>query len=414
MITVLAGFIMCRIVCAAEGQVPLTLADAVHTALADSEQVQAASARAQAARYAAGQARSWANPEVGFGAGPRTVDGVRGTTIEAEVSQPLWTMGKRGLRGRIADTEAARVDVQAESTRSDVTAAVIRLAVEYALARQRAAFSQDRQQRFELVQEYLGGHVFASPQRKAESRVVADRLRNATADNVSRQAAVHAAFARLNVYLRLPASVLPVIAVPWLKGEAKLDEATWRAKALERNQVVRMQSLTATQAGESLRLASREAWPDIAATAFYRHSSAVDDEREVGAGLSMPFPLFNRNGGARHSLERQRDAEALLLRLNRRQLEADVAVALIGVAAAQENARAYPASLLPELDGHLREGDGEFQRSRVDILTYLELDAETAETFGRALDAQRDLVEAALTLLTLSAEDDMSAALAGF
>jgi hypothetical protein len=42
----------------------------------------------------------------------------------------------------------------------------------------------------------------------------------------------------------------------------------------------------------------------------------------------------------------------------------------------------------------------------VDLLTFLELDAQIADTFSRTLDAQTGLVDSASALLTLTGETD--------
>ena len=287
-----------------------------------------------------------------------------------------------------------------------MTPAVARGAYEYAANRRKAAFAEKRRKRFEVIESYLSGRVFPTPQRKAESRIVHNHVKNVAADAIQSEAGYKKSLANLKAYAPLGSGVPPEIEVPWLSGTRSLDGKSWLETALANNPGLRIQRLAVQGAGLESALASREGLPDAAVVASYEQSKAAETEKNYGLGLSLAFPSWNRNRSGIKSAEMKRSAEERQLGYEEQKLRAELAKALIEYEAARKTVLQYPQETLTELEAQLQDADEGFRKGQLDLLTFLELDDSASETFGRAFDAQAELAAKAAELLAVTADKD--------
>lgn len=380
-----------------------TLPQLVELALKENRLLGAQDALVEEKRLSADQTRVWSGPTAGFVAGPIKQSGGSGSWAELSLAQPLPLTGLPGLRGKLLELETESLRVQRTGTEVGVTLAVAEGAYEYASSRRKAAFSADRRKRFELIQSYLAGRVFPTPQRKAESRIVSNRVRNLVSDSVQSEAAYKAALEKLKVYAPV-ASGYPEVQVPWLSGTLALDPKEWETKAVSENPELRVQRLGVEAAGLEKTRASREGLPDTAVVGSYQKGQEDIVGTQVGVGLSLSFPSWNRNRSGVRSAEQRKIAEEKRLAFAEQRLKADLARTLVEYEAARQTVLKYPESVLTELDQELKEADEGFRKGQVDLLTFLELDGSAAETYSRALDAQAQLAAKASELLIIIAD----------
>ena len=391
-----------------------TLAELVTLALKTTPLLTAQDARIEEKDFAASQARVWEGPSAEFQLGRKSQPGASGSRYELSTAVPLPLTGEPGLRGGILELEAQSWRVARSASEALVTASVAQGAYEYASNRRKAAFAESRRKRFELVQSYLAGRVFPTPQRKAESGIVQNRLKNLVAEAIQSEAGYKASLEKLKTYAPLDAGDYPEVEVPWLSGARRLDEREWLDKALAENAELRAQKLTVQGAGLERTLAKREGLPDTALVASYEQAKAAETEKNYGLGLSIAFPAWNGNRSAVKSAEKKKLAEERLLAFSEQRLKAAIPRALVEYEAARQVVLKYPPEILVELEGQLKEADEGFRKGQVDLLTFLEADASAAETYGRALDAQAELAAKAAELFTLTADRDALAKLASF
>lgn len=380
-----------------------TLAELVEWALRHSELVASHRARVEERHHAADQARTWPNPSVDISGGRRKNES-SGPLYELALSQPLPILGKEGLRGDILNLDSDTWRLRQTAAEAGVALEVIRLGYEVATQRRKAALFEARQQRFELMRSYMAGREFAAPQQKVQSRLVEQRLKHLVADGLQIQAALRASFERLKVHVAFAPDQYPEIDVPWLMGTRSLDEREWTARVTGSNPALAMQGLSVKSAALERTLAGREAWPDLSVLAFYDEAKAGETERNAGMGLSVGLPLWNRNQAGVKSAEQRVIAEERQLGFQHRQAQSDLLRVLAEYETARQVATEYPRSLLSELEAQLQETEEEFRKGRVDLLTFLELENEVAETFHRVLDAQFSLAANIVELLALSGE----------
>lgn len=384
----------------------LTLAQLVDSALRDSPVLGAQDAEVEEGRFSAGQSRMWAGPTVELVAGRRSEGADDGPRYEIQLAQPLpWTR-KPGLRGDILDLETQARQIKRAAAEVDLTLAVARGAYEYSASRRKAAFAERRRKRFELVESYLAGRVFATPQRKAEARIVGNRVKNLVAESINSDAAYRSALERLRRLVPLEADRYPEVDVPWLGGTVVFDTAAVLAAALEKNPDLRVQRLASRSAALEAAFARRDGLPDASVIGTYEQGKAALLEKNYGAGVSLAFPSWNANRGGIRASERRRVAGEKTLALEDRRLRAEILRAVVEYEAARRVVLQYPPSTLDVIDGQLSEADQGFRKGQVDLLTFLELDGSAAETYGRVLDAQAELAAKAAEVFDLTTDPD--------
>lgn len=390
------------------------LAELVGLALQNTPFLTAQDARLEERNLSAAQARVWQGPSAGILFGRTKQTEASGGRYELSVAQPLPLTGMPGLRGRLLGLESESLRVQRAGSEVAVTLSVAQGAYEYAASRRKAAFAASRRKRFELIQSYLAGRVFATPQRMAESRIVTNRVKNLVAEAIHGEADYKGSLEKLKTYVPLEAGTYPEIDVPWLSGTRSIDEKEWVNKALADNPEIRTQRLTVEGAGVEKTLASRQGLPDTSLVASYEKGQADITGTDYGLGVSLSFPSWNRNRSGVKSAEQKRLAEERLLSYAEQRLKAELLRALVDYEAARQVVLKYPPETLSELENQLKGADEGFRKGQVDLLTFLELDGSAAETYGRALDAQVDLAAKAAEVLALTADRDALTKLASF
>lgn len=397
-----------------EAKERFTLPQLVGMALKSTQLLGAQDARVEERRLSAEQAKVWSGPSASFLAGRTKQTGGSGSRFELSLLQPIPLTGIPRLRGGLLDLESEAGRVERTAAEITVTLNVAQGAYEYSAGRRKAAFAESRRKRFELVHSYIAGRVFPTPQRKTESRIVSNRVKNLVAEAIQSEAGFKASLAKLRTYVPLEADGYPEVEVPWLKGGQSLNEQEWLDRALANNPELRVQRLAVKSAGLAKTLASREGLPDTALAATYEKGQEDITGTDYGLGISLAFPTWNRNRSGIRSAEQRRLAEERVLAYSEQRLKAELLRLLVEYEAARQTILKYPPELLAELDAQLKEADEGFRKGQVDLLTFLEADASASETYSRALDAQVQLAARAAELLATAADPDALTKLGSF
>ncbi len=364
--------------------------------------------RIEEGRLAASQARAWPGLTVDLLTGRKRQSSEQGTRYDFGVTQPLPLAGKPRLRGRLLEIETEASGARRSASETALTLDVFQLAYEYAINRRKATFVEERRKRFGLIDSYLAGRVFASPQKKAESRIVQNRIISLAADVLQIQGGFKASFEKLRVFVPLERGAYPEVEIAWFAGAKTLDDTDWIAKGLERNSTVRLQRLAVQGAEVENSLASRDAWPEPSILARYEEVRTPDVEKTTGLGLSLALPSWNANRAGIKSAAAKSESERRFLGFEERRLNAEIAQALVEYEAARLTVAQYPQALLADLEKQLQEADAGFRKGQVDLLTFLELDGSAIEAFNRAFDAQLTLASKLAALWRLSGERDVT------
>ncbi len=384
-----------------------TLADLVVRAKRNAPLVAAQQSRVEEKRLSAIQARTWPGLSIDVAGGQRKQGEESGPRFEAAIRQLLPLLGKERLGGALLGLESELWQRRVSLSEAALTQQVIQLAYDYTTDKRKADFTQDRRKRFELLEAYMAGRVFASPQRKTEIRIVRNRLNNLKADAIQTAADKKAAFEALQVFVPLDAPGEPAIETPWLKGTSPLLAEPLLAKANERNADLLAQKSAVEASQIEQTLARRNRWPDPSLIVSYDQAKAADTEKNYGLGLGLALPAWNGNRAAIKSLEIRKTAEERLLAYQKQQVSAELARALNAYEAARQKVQTYSPKTIEELSAQLQETEAGFRKGQVDLLTFLELDGSAADLFAQVVDAQLALVSALNEIWRLSGEQNV-------
>ncbi len=391
-----------------------TIEALIERTLSRSEWLHSLNTRVEEIQFSSEQTRRFQNPEFSFSAGQKTVSSANGSLLGMSLSQPFLLPGKRDLRFGIADSDKELAEINKSKVEISLIYDVLRTAYQHEINHQRSSFLQKRQERFELIKSYLAGRTFATPQKKMERHVVESRLRKLISEGIEIETSLKDSLERLKLYVSLGDDADPRIHIPWIKGSTALDKNEWQAKAIHNNLDLAAQRLLVHRANQEQLLAQKEKWPDFSLSAFYGQESAGETERTLGAGFAIPIPVLNRNNGNIRSFGKKHEAEKQLLAFQERELKSRLQRLLNEVEAARKNVSLYPQSLFSELQNQEREAEDAFRKGQLDLLLFLEIDEQIAETYYRALDAQLALVDKLTNLFFMTGEKDLVVQLGKF
>jgi len=148
------------------------------------------------------------------------------------------------------------------------------------------------------------------------------------------------------------------------------------------------------QQGFRVSLAKNEKNPAVTVGPYLSQERAGDRETQVGVGLSLPLPLWNRNIGRIASEEARQQQAATSLLVTQRSIERQVV----------EKARAYQTRLsemakwradsVPQFKEAAALADRHYRLGAVPIATYVELQKQYLEAVEALLDTRREALEA--------------------
>jgi cobalt-zinc-cadmium efflux system outer membrane protein len=215
----------------------------------------------------------------------------------------------------------------------------------------------------------------------------------------SQRAGLHAAIAAsqadLGMLLGTPCGIKASTA-PSITDLPKNELVLARAKESDLSEEARAQ-LGTTLRAEQLRLAELDAVPEFVPRVIYQHTNDGGDF--VGAGVSFPLPIFNRNRGSieRSSAElaaeqRKRDL------LSTGGLEAQVRALYLAAASSATQARIFQEKVVPAFEDALRsqeqlysEGKGSVLQVWQTLRAYNDTQREALQVWLGAVNARAQL-----------------------
>jgi outer membrane protein TolC len=383
-------------------------------ALKDNALLLSESARIDETRFAGVHSRGWPGLSVEVSGGRRTDESTSGPLFEAAFAQSLPIGKKLNLRGQLFDLESESWQTRRSVTEASITFDVVQYSFEYAIHRRLSNLVQKRQERFALIKSYLEGRVFASPQKKAERNIVQNRLKSLFVDAIRSESATRASFEKLRPYLSLEPGRYPDILVPWFSGTKHMDQNELIQKALASSPELHLKELSIKSAEIEKTLATRNRWPDPKVLGSYEEANASNREQNTRLGLGLDFPVWSRTRSGIKSAESKLKAEQALRDYEQWQIKIQLPRAVAEYEASRRIVQEYPQSLRDDLEAQLRETEQGFRRGQTDLLTFLELESSTAETYNRALQSQLDLLKTAIEIFRISGQRDIVGQLDSF
>lgn len=178
--------------------------------------------------------------------------------------------------------------------------------------------------------------------------------------------------------------------------ETLLDTA--RTNAFE----LRIRQTELEQQGFKVSLAKNERFAGVTIGPFITQDKAVDTERTIGIGVSMPLPLWNRNtGNIETAKARAQQAQTSLL-LTQREVERRVTENALALQVKLEEMSKWRADSVQKFREAAELADRHYRLGAVPIATYVELQKQYREAIAAMLDTKKEALESAQTLEQLT------------
>lgn len=357
---------------------------------------------------AQGEGRSagaWANPEVEASVGQKRVRSgglsAEGVAWSVGVLQTFEWPGRVPLRKAIANHQLQLAELGLAQFKSSLAARVRTLAYSLFAAQEKAAVAREVAGRLEELRQVLVQRDPAGLTPLLERRII-----EATQLTLQRKAsdaalASQAAALELNELRGDPWKEPLVLAPMDLVFQPVPEEEALLGAARTNNFELQMRRVELEQQGLHVSLAKKERYPAFSLGPFYAEERAGDREQQIGMGLSLPVPLWNRNQGGVQAAEARRHQAETSLYLTQRGLERRV----IEAAQAYQVRRAEMGRWRPESVQAFREAaelaDRHYRLGAVPAATYIELQKQYLEAVETLLDTRRDALQAGQELQRL-------------
>lgn len=359
----------------AAGTAPLTLAQAVETALRLSPQLRAAGLEVEATEGAVMQAGARPNPTLGFQQ-EDTRPGTRVTTFE--ISQPIELGGKRAARVELAERSRAVAQADVDARLSEVRAATVQAFFESLVAQERVTLARESLRvatsAFTVAsRRVIAGKVAPTEETRAGVAQATARIELAQAE-AERASSLHALTALMGV---------PDDAVTALDGRPDVlppppDNAAL-ADFLARSPSLRRAQLEAQRLGAAYELERTRRMPDVTVSLGVRRAQELGRSQPV-IGVSIPLPIFNTNRGAQLEALRRREAAEAQAQAEGLRLRAEVLQAADQLRARRSEIEALQREVLPGAASAFEAAARGFELGKFGFLD--------------VLDAQRTLLQA--------------------
>lgn len=348
------------------------------------------------------------NPEVEGAVGQKRVwddEGTlsdKGEAYSVEIIQRFEWPGKIALRKSIADKEVQISELGLRQFRAELAARARILAFGYLAAQQKAATAREVAERFHEVREVMVQRDPAGLTPLLETRVIEATELNMHRKAGEAQLAKQAILFELNRLRDAPPGAPLVLENENPEFEPLQNQDALLESARSQDFAVRVKAIELAQQGFRVTLAQNEVLPDISVGPSFSQEGTGGRERIVGAVVSMPFPLWNRNEGAiEASKARQIQAEASLYAAQREAEQRAAEAASIYETKLQEMAH-WPSDSIQHFKEAAELADRHYRLGAVPITIYIELQQQYQEAVGGLEDTKTETVEAAekLALLT--------------
>jgi len=380
---------------------PMTLSEALDLARANSPLVEIANAQVEAARARQRQAGAGINPEASYTvenfSGSGVMSGMNNAESTIGLSQQIELGGKREARSDTAGRQADAVAVRARISRADLDLAV----------RERFADLSAAEERLELAR--------AAAERATRLSSLAQTLVDAGREPPLRvlraQAQAAEAGAQLNIASAELAAAQRAIAALWGGGTDVIDAVgPWefqqpgeQTNASPTDTLDYRLAQAEHEAVEAaLRLEKSNAWVDVTVSAGFRRFEATGEQAWI-AGVSIPIPIQNMNGGAIAAARADDRAAELQLNVALAEAVRRINDARAAFEAADARAAALENQAVRQAEEALSLAQIGYEAGRFQLMDVLDAEDAFASIRNASIEARLARAKAAAALIRANA-----------
>jgi outer membrane protein TolC len=188
----------------------------------------------------------------------------------------------------------------------------------------------------------------------------------------------------------------------WFKKGITFNKELVANEMLERNPILKKAKISIQKSTAEARLAGLEKYSDL------KIQGAIGEDRSGVAnkffdfGVTFNIPVLDRNQNQVKSIESRIASENYLLSHQTRLLISKLNAAIIDYESAREILKNFSIDSISEMEEKLNFADTEFQKGRLNLISYLELETQLHETHHAIYDTQLEYVDKYTQVLFLT------------
>ena len=354
-------------------------------------------------------ASTWANPGVSTTIGQKLVrsGGLsdEGVAWSVSVQQTFEWPGRIPLRKAIANHQMQLAELGFAQFKASLAARTRTLAYGLFAAQEKAAAAKEVANRFQQLREVLVQRDPAGLTPQLETRII-----EATELALQRKAtdaalAAQSALLELNQLRGAPWTNAMMVQSVSLAFSAAPDRETLLAAAQTNNFELQMRRVELEQQGFKVSLARKDGYPSLSVGPYFSQERAGDREQQVGIGLSVPLPLWNRNKGNVETAEARRTQAETSLYVTQRDIDRRIVEKALTYQTDLAEMRKWRPESVDEFRKAAELADRHYRLGAVPIAIYVELQKQYLEAVEALLDTRREAVEAGQELQRLTGLD---------
>ncbi len=347
------------------------------------------------------------NPELNTQAGYKnTRDNSGGPSGEGaawsvSLNQTFEYPGRITLRKAIAKGDIHLAELHLRQFRLTLAARVRTLAYSISIAQQRSIAAREVAHRFQALSDVLAQRPPAGVTPLLETRIIDANTLNFRPQEREAELAAKTAAAELNQLCGTPATAaLEVIAgeLNFLKMSLQTVVDAARANAFD----IRIREAELAQQGFKVALAKNERFPAIAVGPYYSQENAADKEQQVGVGISLPLPLWDRNAGNIEASNAREEQAKVSLLTTQREVERRVTQSAATFEAKREQIAKWQADTVAKFREAAELADRHYRLGAVALPVYVETQKQYLDVVGALQEMKKDALQAAQELEILT------------
>ena len=344
-----------------------------------------------------------ANPEVSATLGNKRVSGIGdGVAWSVSAQQTIEWPGRVPLRKAIANQQIKLAELGLAQFHTALAARTRALAVTLFAAQEKAAATREVADRFQSLREVLVQRDPAGLTPTLETRII-----EATEITLHRRAsegatAEQAALLELNQLRGQRWTETVKVQRPALSLPPAPNVDSLLAAALTNNFELQMRRAELEQQGFKVSLAKNERNPAFSVGPYVSQETTGGNETQIGLGVTVPLPLWNRNKGRLETAEARQQQAATSMLVTQRQIERQVAQQALRYQSKLTEMGKWRPDSIEKFQEAAALADRHYRLGAVPIATYVELQKQYLEAVEALLDTKTEALEAGqqLELLT--------------
>lgn len=346
------------------------------------------------------------NPELSTHAGYKNTrdSGASGEggTFALSADQTFEYPGRVALRKAIAKRDVGLAELRLAQFELSLAARVRALAYGVLLAREKLAPLREISGRFEALTNILKQREPAGTTAILETQII--DANSLTFQRQEREAATSGKtlLVQLNQLCGRPVDdpvQLESGRVAFLKSPSITSVL---ARVSEHSFEIRIREAELAQQGFRVSLSKNERYPAIAVGPYYSYEKAADREQQVGIGISLPLPLWDRNAGNIQTAKaREEQARASLL-TTLREVERRVAENATLFQNKTDEIDRWQADTFQKFRESAELADRNYRLGSVPLAVYIETQKQYLELVSSVLEIKKEALQAAQELEILT------------